>query len=123
MPKLTQREVKALQAPPDGPDVVVFDDELPGFGVRVKASGSKSWIVQYRNAHGRSRRFTFGRYGVLTPEKARKRAKGILGDISKGADPAAEKRAARAAATVSELCDQYLEAGEGRIKQSTLAVD
>jgi integrase len=101
----------------------VFDDELPGFGVRVKASGAKSWLIQYRNAHGRSRRFTFARYGVLTPDKARKRAKGILGDVSKGADPAAEKRSARAAATVAELWDQYLEAGKGEIKESTLAVD
>ena len=123
MPKLTKRAVDALRPPADGNDLVVFDDALPGFGVRVKPSGAKSWLIQYRNAHGRSRRLTLARFGVLTPDKARREAKLRLAEVSKGADPAANKRSARGAITVGELCDEYLEAGKGRIKASTLLMD
>jgi integrase len=107
--------------------LVVFDEALPGFGVRVKPSGAVSWLIQYRNAHGRSRRFTLAPYGrgetKLTPEQARKQAKLRLAEVAKGADPAADKRAARGAITVAELCDEYLKAGGGRIKPSTLLMD
>src|SRR5207245_8300324 len=73
-----------------------------------------------------------GRHGVLTPDEARDKAKAILGTVVDGADPAAEKRAARKAKTVAELCDLYLaDAEAGRLltrrkvakKPSTLATD
>jgi integrase len=123
MPKLTKRAVDALRPLANGNDLVVFDNALPGFGVRVKPSGAKSWLIQYRNAHGRSRRLTLARFGVLTPDNARYEAKLRLAEVAKGADPAADKRAARGAITVAELCDEYLSAGEGRIKASTLLMD
>ena len=66
MPKLTKRFVDDLSAK-SSRDAVFWDDDLPGFGVRVKESGARSFLVQYRNASGRSRRLTIGRYGVLTP--------------------------------------------------------
>ncbi len=123
MPKLTKRTLNALRPRADGGDLVVFDTALQGFGVRVKPSGAKSWLIQYRNKHGRSRRFTLARCGVLTPVKARREAKLCLAEVAKGADPAADKRAALGAITVAELCDEYLKAGKGRIKASTLLMD
>jgi hypothetical protein len=68
MPKLTKRTVDAAHPRPSG-DLFVWDDELAGYGIRVKPSGAKSFILQYRNRSGRSRRITLGRYGVLTPIK------------------------------------------------------
>ncbi len=59
MPKLTKRTIDAMK-PKAGGDLFAWDSELPGFGVRLKPSGATSFIIQYRNKNGRSRRFTFG---------------------------------------------------------------
>jgi site-specific recombinase XerD len=125
MAKLTKRVVDALH-PAQGRDVFKWDagdGALKGFGVRVKPSGVASFFVQYRNKEGRTRRLVLGRVGELTPDEARRLAADKLQDARKGGDPSAERRAARAAITVSELCDLYLCNAKGRIKPSTLEMD
>ena len=105
MPKLTKRVVDAADSREK--DYVIWDDELPGFGLRVFASGKRSYVIQYRLGK-RSRRFTIGLHGVWTPERARQEAKVQLGRIAKGEDPAEEKQLDNRAITVKELCDLYL---------------
>ncbi|QET94511.1 tyrosine-type recombinase/integrase [Roseomonas mucosa] len=105
MPKLTKRVVDATHSREK--DYVIWDDELPGFGLRVFASGKRSYVIQYRLGK-RSRRFTIGLHGVWTPERARQEAKVQLGRIAKGEDPAEEKQLDNRAITVKELCDLYL---------------
>ncbi len=122
MTNLTKRAVGTLDAV-GGKETLYWDDEVPGFGLRVMPSGAKAWVIQYRNQHGRTRRMTFGKVGRLTPDQARKEAKQKLAAVDRGADPADARASARNALTVSQLCDEYLEAGKGRIKASTLAVD
>jgi integrase len=70
-----------------------------------------SFVVVYRAGSGRAapvRRFTIGAVGKITPEKARKRAQSILGDVAHGRDPAGEKANERGAPTVAELTDRFL---------------
>ena len=98
MPRLAKRFIDDLPIPAAG-EAVLWDDDLPGFGVRVKQSGARSFLVQYRNAHGRSRRLTLGRYGVLTPDEARRLAKKTLADVAHGRDPAETRQADRRALT------------------------
>lgn len=106
MAKLTKRTVDSTEIRTS--DYVLWDDELPGFGLRVFASGKRSYVVQYRAA-GRSRRFTIGLHGVWTPEEARREAKVLLGQVARGGNPAEERKLDREAITVKELCTRYLE--------------
>jgi integrase len=123
--KLTKRFVESIAEPETrSVDVVIWDSELPGFGVRVKVSGVRSYMLQYRNESGRSRRVTIGRHGVLTAEEARQHARGLLADAKRGSDPAADRGAARRACTVSQLCDRYMrEHAELHKKPSSAAED
>lgn len=107
MPKITKRLVDATA--PAKSDVYVWDDELAGFGFRVKASGVKSYIVQYRNAHGRSRRITVGKHGVLAPDEARTRARLLLAEVERGGDPAEDKQTGRQTPTFKEVAGRYME--------------
>lgn len=123
MPKITKKFVDGCDKNFVGNEKTFWDDELSGFGIRVRSSGRKSFIVQYRNSHGRARKATLGTYGVLTPHEARTQAKQILGLVASGQDPAREKQSIRSKGTIAELCDDHLEANKGRIKASTWAMD
>ena len=131
MPKLTKKTIDALPIPAKG-QTFHWDSETRGFGIRVGASGTKTFVVQYRNAEDRTRRMKIGRYGILTVEQGRDQAKIKLGEVAAGADPAEEIAQARQDPTVTDLCDWYLEeARAGRIlgrrnrpiKTSTLDMD
>src|SRR3954465_2815341 len=126
MPKITKRIVDAIRPDPAEKDVFVWDSgdgALKGFGIRMKPSGAASYIVQYRTGEGRTRRLAIGKVGTLTPDEARTEGREKLAAATKGADPSAERHAARTSITVAELCDQYLAEAELKIKASTLAMD
>jgi integrase len=112
MPKLTKKVVEA--APPKDRHYYIFDEELPGFGVRVLTSGRKSFLVQHRvgGRGGETRRLALGMFGVVTVEEARKRAIAILGQRAAGGDPIREIReATKEAMNVTTLADLYLAEG------------
>jgi CRP-like cAMP-binding protein len=91
MARITKRLVDGLKADP-AREIYVPDDEVPGFGVRVRPSGAASYVVRYRTVAGESRRLTLGRVGVLSPEEARRMAQRHLAAVAAGGDPAREKR-------------------------------
>lgn len=131
MPKLTKRTVEALRPEP-GRDVFAWDNELRGFGLRLRSTGAGSYIIQYRNSEGRSRRMSLGSLHILTPDEARGLAREKLGSVCKGEDPAEQRKAVRRAPTVADVCDWYLEQAEagrllGRkrrpVAATTLALD
>lgn len=106
MQKLTKRVVDSIR--PSGLDKKIFDSQLPGFHVRVKPSGTKSYALKYRVA-GRQRNVTIGRHGVITPDQARMEAFRLLATISEGDDPSAIRKAAFRDPTLAQLWEEYLE--------------
>ena len=86
-------------------DYVVWDCDLPGFGVRVQASGRKVYLVQARGPAG-SRRMTIGLHGELSVADARKQAVAFMRRIRQGEDPGTEPVAPDA--TVANVARRYL---------------
>lgn len=129
--RLTIRAIERCTSKESGPSFL-WDGELRGFGVKINPSGSKVFILQFRNDEKRLRRVEIGRLGPMTLEQARDEARIKLGEIAKGIDPASSKQASRNGLTVGQVCDWYLtEADAGRllgrkhrpIKASTLYMD
>ena len=86
---LTDLQVRKLRPKPDE-RYEVWDARLPGFGIRISPSGTKSFILVYRHK-SRPRRMTLGRYHVVSLADARDRAIEALGDLARGVDPQARK--------------------------------
>lgn len=106
--RLTKTSLLKL-LPPESGQRFIRDSELRGFGVRITASGRKSFILEKR-IDGRVRRMTIGREGELTVAQARNRAQQLLGQIALGEDPVAKKRRERAqSVTLGEAYHDFLE--------------
>ncbi len=117
--RLTKTAIDAAE--PAAHDTYLWCAEMPGFGVRIKPSGVKSFVIQYRTPEGRSRRLVLGKYGRLTLQEARKAARVRFGEIARGLDPLAERERSRQALTVDELADRYLER-HARVKKKPRSV-
>jgi integrase len=105
--KLIKSRVEAIAVPPSG-QAFQWDDELRGFGVRITASGARSYVAQGR-VHGQTRRVTIGTHGRWTCDEARRQAREILRQMDLGIDPQEERqRAAAMGVTLREVARAYL---------------
>ncbi len=107
--ELTKENVGQLRLPAGKTDHIEFDDKVPGFGVRIRAGGKRTWIFQYR-VGTKQRRLKLGVVGALDADKARALAKKKHAEVELGGDPQADKVKARADAHVTLLAvaKQYL---------------
>ena len=103
MPRLTRRLVDSA------PCGFTWDSELPGFAVRVLASGRRSYVVRYRTTAGTERLVTLGTTAEMQPDEARERARDIRRAVRDGRDPRQERTAARSAPRLSDLRDRMLD--------------
>lgn len=104
--KITKRMVDGTAA--TNRDLVVWDTDMSGFGLRCRVSGAKYYVVKFR-ARGRARWYTIGRHGSpWTPDGARREARRILGDVAAGHDPASLRDSHRNAPTVAKLGERFL---------------
>jgi len=105
--KITKRTVDALKNAAHR-DVLLWDDELPGFGVRCRPSGGKVYFLKYRTAGGRQRWLTLGRHGPVTPDAARAKALREKAAVADGNDPSGARQRKRRENTVATVADRYL---------------
>jgi integrase len=103
---LTDRFIVSVR--PKDSRVEYVDTKVGGLALRVMPTGAKSWTIRYRH-RGRLRRMTLGTLDVVSLAKARERARDLLHDASKGADPATTKQLGRTADTFADLAELYIE--------------
>ncbi len=109
MPTLTDRIVKDAPAPPAG-QILLYDDhkDAPrGFGLRITAGGTRSFILRYRGTNGKDRRMTIGEYPTWSLAAARKQADEYRRQVNNGSDILEDRRIARTVPTVSEVLDRF----------------
>jgi integrase len=87
---------------------MVWDTQVTGFGLQLRPSGMKTFILVYRNKAGRVRRHTIGRYGRVTVDQAREAAKHHNGVIALGGDPVMDRKRDRTAKTLDEVFVRYI---------------
>lgn len=104
--RLTKRVVDALA---EDKDRIVFDSDLPGFGVHVRPDRRKAFIFQYKAPDSRTRRMAIGATDDLTVDQARVRAEDLRAQVKLGGDPQQDKRDKKAAATVRELAKRWID--------------
>ena len=108
MPKLKLTKTVAEGATPEAKDYEIRDTAVPGFVLKVTPAGRKMFMLAYTAANGQRRKPAIGRFGEITVEQARGIAQDWLAEVRRGADPSAERAAARQAPTMKELCDRFI---------------
>ena len=103
--KLSKRTIDRLTV--ERASAVFWDSELPGFGIRVHATGRKLFVAQARTPGGLPKRATVGRYEDMDAEDARLKAAGTIDRIRRGRDPVPP---APEAPTVADLAARFMAA-------------
>jgi integrase len=118
---LTQATVARLKLPDGKSDAIFFDDKVPGFGIRLRAGGSQSWVFQFKIGP-MQQRMVLGKASAMKLEAARKIAEKHYAAVKDGRNPAAERavRTAQAANTFGELVRLYLEFKQSRLRPRSL---
>jgi len=112
MPKLTKTIIDNAPTPVSG-DAWIWDADLEGFGIRIQASGRKTYVVRYRtkDASRTQRKLTLCRCGDAPPDKARQMARDVFMQVATGTDVVAERKPNRdSAITVQAMFEARIAA-------------
>jgi integrase len=118
--RFTDKTLATLTLPKGKQEALFFDDDLAGFGVRLRAGGASRWIFQYKLG-AQQRRITLGSTTALTPARARETAADLHAKVRLGGDPAGQKTESRirAAETLGAILQIYLEHQRRTVKPGT----
>src|SRR5258708_652835 len=104
----TKITIRRMLCPRGQYEKFFWDTGCRGFGMRALRSGRRSWIYQYRDEHGRTRRIVLGDVSAVSLDDAREAARRTAAGVAHGANPSVERKVKRAAGTVLELIEAYL---------------
>ena len=110
----TKTTVRRMQCPAGQGEKFFWDASCHGFGLRALSSGRRTWVYQYRDVHGRTRRIALGDASAVSLDAAREEARRKAASVAQGANPSVERRAKRTAGSVLELVEAYLGHAKGR---------
>jgi integrase len=115
--KLTEKTIPALTIPAGRSEAIFFDDDVVGFGLRLRAGGGRVWIFQYKTG-SKHRRITIGSAKAISARKARETAVELYAKVKLKQDPAGDAREglARAAETMGAVLGRYLLVKKARLK-------
>src|SRR5262249_25968276 len=91
----TKATLRSMQCPPGQAEKFFWDAGCRGFGVRALRSGRRSWMYQYRDEHGRTRRVTLGDVSAVSLEDARDAARRTAASVAQGSNPSADRKKKR----------------------------
>jgi len=114
--QFSKAAIAALEVPEGRSESFEWDDDLPGFGVRLRAGGSRTWVCQYR-VGGRQRRESLGDTRKVGLEAARKAARQRFANVELGVDPRAGQQSA--ALTLRKAAAAYLDVKRDRLRPAT----
>jgi integrase len=112
--KLDAMFVKLAYCPEGKSKIDYYDPTVAGFVLEVRASGSKSYGLRYRDANGRQRQYLVGNAADLSFDKAKREAQRVRSRVTVGEYPCEERKAKRAIPTVALLAERYLEHARSR---------
>ena len=104
----TKAKVRKMECPTGRDEVLFWDAAVRGFGLRALRSGRRSWIYQYRDEYGRTRRMVLGDVSTVSLDAARETARQKAAGVAQGANPSVDRKKKRVAGTVIEAVEQYL---------------
>jgi integrase len=119
--KLTLKSVGGARLPAGTADTVFWDDDIAGFGLRLRESGTRTWIYRYRLGK-RQFSISLGNAKSVPLVTARQNAAQLEAKIRLGGNPTLEKQTAIAEVnnTVGPLIDQYLDERQSEWRPNSL---
>jgi site-specific recombinase XerC len=117
---LTQSNIASIDLLPGQSERVVFDERLPGFGVRLRCGGRRTWIVQYR-FRGKQRRRTIGPVELMLAGQAYAAAQIDLAAVAHGQDPQQGRQGEQPHTTTFPVFERFLESKRPNLVSSTYA--
>jgi integrase len=118
--KLTATSIGSIKVPGNGAEIIVYDTEIPGFGVRVRKAGSRNFVFTYRFA-GHNKRMTLGSAVKEAFPDIRKRVLELQAQVRLGKVPGAERdnNRAQAADTFKAISDRFLALYQTAVQPAT----
>jgi integrase len=129
--KLTAKGIRGLQLPEGKMDHLFWDDDIPGFGLRLRAGGSRSWVFQYALGD-KQRRLSLGTASAESFSTVkdsdgriklgiRDQAAQLHAKVKLGQDPAGDKTESRkrASDTFEAIAKKYLTAKKMSTRSGT----